>query len=135
MVMVTVKLVNRLWLCRCLSSGTFAMKGGFGVADAFRKWKQSVIIFLISPLTFGIQCLFLKIASVCSLSKWNFDSRICLMTHLDSGWFLWIIIWCLWLNGALACLFRPLTLMMLSISNGCHKSNLLSFGTSSVIDR
>ena len=31
--------------------------------------------------------------------------------------------------------FQILTLMMVSISSGCNESNLLSFGTSSAIDR
>ena len=67
--MFMVKFVNGLWLCCSLSSGISAMRGGFGVADTFRQCKESVMTFLISPLTFGIQYLFLNIASVCSLPK------------------------------------------------------------------
>ena len=57
-------LVTGLSLCYSLSSRISAMKGGMGVADFFQKYKQSVMNFLISPLTFGIQYLFLKIGSV-----------------------------------------------------------------------
>ena len=39
------------------------MKGGLNVADAFQQCKQSVTTFLMSPLTFSIQHLFLKMAN------------------------------------------------------------------------
>ena len=67
--MIANSFVNGLLLCCSLSSRKSVMKGGLGVTDAFRECSRSVITFWIIPVKFGIQYLFLKMASVFSMSQ------------------------------------------------------------------